>query len=53
MNVNLQFEELIKKHWSFIYEDWPVVEKVKHHRSELKEIPGIEIVRNYSMSWSI
>lgn len=49
MNVNDQIQELISNHWTFIHGDWPVVEKVKHHRSELKNIHGIEIIRNYVM----
>jgi hypothetical protein len=30
-----------------MHADWPVVENKIHHRSEIKEIAGIEIVKNY------
>ena len=34
-------------YWSFLRDDWPVVEREKHHRSEIKDIAGIETIRNY------
>jgi len=41
------FQELIRNYWTFLHNDWPVVEKEKHHRSEIKEVNEIEIIRNY------
>ena len=49
MNEDLRqlFEYLVRNYWTFLHDDWPVVEREKHHRSEIKEIHGIEIIKNY------
>jgi len=49
MNDDLKqlFQYLVRSYWAFCLSDWPVVEREKHHRSEVKGIPGIEIVKNY------
>jgi hypothetical protein len=43
MNEDLRqlFQYLVRTHWTFMHEDWPVVENKKHHRSETKEIGQI------------
>jgi hypothetical protein len=49
MNNDLRqlFESLVGHYWTFLHDDWPVVEKQMNHRSDTKEITGIEIVKNY------
>lgn len=48
-NVNHEFNQafgdLITRHWSFMNAEWPVVEKSKYHRSSIKEIPSIGMVK--------
>ena len=41
------FQELVRNYWTFLQGDWPVVENKKNHRSEIKNIPNIEVARNY------
>jgi hypothetical protein len=40
-----QFQELINKQWSFVDSDWPTITKSKYHRTTLKEIPAIGMVK--------
>lgn len=40
------FQLLVSTYWAFLQRDWPTVER-KGHRSELKSIPNIEVVKNY------
>ncbi|SAM04094.1 hypothetical protein [Absidia glauca] len=40
-----QFQELINKQWSFVDSDWPTITKSKYHRTTLKEIPSIGMVK--------
>jgi hypothetical protein len=41
------FQDLVRNYWAFLQEDWPVIENKMNHRSEIKNIPNIEIARNY------
>lgn len=41
------FQYLISTYWTFLRADWPIVKREKHHRSEVKDIIGIEMIRNY------
>jgi hypothetical protein len=47
MNNDLaaQFQELINKQWSFIDSEWPTTKKSKYHRTTLKDIPSIGMVK--------
>lgn len=41
------FQQLGNLHWTFLREDWPIVKKEKRHRTEIKDIPGIENVKSH------
>ena len=49
MNEELRqlYQYLVRIYWTFLHDDWPVVEREKHHRSDIKGIVGIEIVKNH------
>lgn len=46
MNLKDEFEELMKKHWGFLYSDWPKIERTKCHRSEGKNVKEIYHVKH-------
>ena len=41
MSLKEEFEELMKIHWKFLYSDWPIIERTKYHRSEVKNVKEI------------
>lgn len=41
------FTLLMATYWQFLYMDWPVVQKVKYHRSEIKPVKDIQYVKSY------
>jgi hypothetical protein len=41
------FQQLGNVHWAFLRGDWPIVKKEKRHRTEIKDIPGIENVKSH------
>ena len=39
------FGDLINKHWSFLEEEWPTIERSKYHRTSTKAIPAIQMAK--------
>lgn len=39
------FGDLINKHWSFLEEEWPTIERSKYHRTSTKEISAIQMAK--------
>ncbi len=44
--TNAQCQKLLNEHWKFIEMEWPVIERKKHHRTVIKDIPGIEFIKD-------
>ncbi|KAF8970748.1 hypothetical protein BGZ46_010401 [Entomortierella lignicola] len=41
-----EYSFLLKTQWGFLHEDWPVINKTKFHRTEVKEVLGIAQVKS-------
>jgi hypothetical protein len=41
------FTLLMATYWQFLSKDWPVLEKTKYHRSEVKPVKDIQHVKTY------
>ncbi|KAG0163313.1 hypothetical protein DFQ30_000367 [Apophysomyces sp. BC1015] len=41
----IQFQELIHKQWGFVDGEWPTITQSKYHRTSLKDIPSIGMVK--------
>jgi hypothetical protein len=44
------FKRLFKDHWQFLYDDWPLMDAPKNHRTSIKDVVRIKDVKNTLMN---
>ena len=45
--MDTEFDRLISAQWGFLHKDWPVVERSKFHRTEIKSVENIQKVKDF------
>lgn len=43
--INNELIDIYEKHWEFLYKDYVVIDRKYHHRTELRNIDDIEIIK--------
>jgi hypothetical protein len=46
-NIGFEFQKILASQWAFLSSPWPVVEKNKYNRTEVKEVNDIGVVKHY------
>ncbi|KAF9973708.1 hypothetical protein BGZ75_001069, partial [Mortierella antarctica] len=41
-----EYKHLLESQWGFLHEDWPAIEKAKYHRTDLKDIPDMALIKS-------
>ncbi|KAG0369533.1 hypothetical protein BGZ54_009676 [Gamsiella multidivaricata] len=45
MEEALENDAIVLNHWKFLHTDWPIIDRVKHHRTELVAVKDIDIIK--------
>ena len=43
--LKIEIKKIIDTHWNWIYEDWKTIEKKFDHRTKMKTIENIDVVK--------
>ena len=47
MEEALEHDAIVQTYWKFLYTDWPIVDRVKHHRTEIAAVNEIESIKTF------
>ncbi|KAF9547946.1 hypothetical protein EC957_007459 [Mortierella hygrophila] len=45
MDEALEYDAIIQNYWKFLYNDWPIIDSVKHHRTEIAAVNDIDSIK--------
>ncbi|KAF8960673.1 hypothetical protein BGZ46_001532 [Entomortierella lignicola] len=45
--MDAEFDRLLSTQWHFLHQDWPIVERTKFHRTEIKDVQEIQRVKDF------
>ena len=50
MDEALEYDAIVWNDWKFLYKDWPIIDKVKHHRTEIAAVNDIESIKMFVLN---
>ncbi|GJJ75204.1 hypothetical protein EMPS_07562 [Entomortierella parvispora] len=42
-----EYDAIVQTHWKFLYKDWPIIDRVKHHRTEIAPVNDIDSIKPF------
>ncbi|KAG9060859.1 hypothetical protein KI688_007928 [Linnemannia hyalina] len=50
MDEALEYDTIVQNHWKFLYTDWPIIDRVKHHRTEIAAVNDIDSIKTFVLN---
>lgn len=51
MDEALEYDAIVQNYWKFFYMDWPIIDRVKHHRTEIAaENDDIDSIKTFVLN---
>ncbi|KAG0364666.1 hypothetical protein BGX24_004514, partial [Mortierella sp. AD032] len=47
MDEALEYDSIVQNYWKFLYTDWPIIDRVKHHRTEIAAVNDIDSIKTF------
>lgn len=50
MDEALDYDTIVQNHWKFLYTDWPIIDRVKYHRTEIAAVNDIDSIKTFVLN---
>jgi hypothetical protein len=50
MDEALEYDAIVLNYWKFLYKDWPIIDRVKHHRTEIAAVNDIDSIKTFVLN---
>ncbi|KAG9062361.1 hypothetical protein KI688_005276 [Linnemannia hyalina] len=50
MDEALEYDAIVQNYWKFLYTDWPIIDRVKHHRTEIAAVNDIDSIKTFVLN---
>lgn len=50
MDEALEYDALVQNYWKFLHTDWPIIDRVKHHRTEIAAVNDIDSIKTFVLN---
>jgi hypothetical protein len=50
MDEGLEYDAIVQNHWKFLYKDWPIIDRMKHHRTEIAAVNDIDSIKTFVLN---
>ncbi|KAF9312708.1 hypothetical protein BG006_004296, partial [Podila minutissima] len=46
----LEYDAIVQNHWKFLDKDWPIIDRVKHHRTKIAAVNDIDSIKTFVLN---
>ncbi|KAF9137683.1 hypothetical protein BG015_002641 [Linnemannia schmuckeri] len=50
MGEALEYDALVQNYWKFLHTNWPIIDRVKHHRTEIAAVNDIDSIKTFVLN---
>ncbi|KAG0286029.1 hypothetical protein BGZ96_009816 [Linnemannia gamsii] len=50
MDEALEYDALVQNYWKFLHTNWPIIDRVKHHRTEIAAVNDIDSIKSFVLN---
>ncbi|KAF9544602.1 hypothetical protein EC957_011817 [Mortierella hygrophila] len=50
MDEALEYDALVQNYWEFLHTNWPIINRVKHHRTEIAAVNDIDSIKTFVLN---